>query len=120
MEKIIRHNLKWVPFLILGPCYATPEWFQVSSESVFAKCIEHSIESKIQSIWNPYLPKYVDRFIGIFAKHYQSHNLFESITLGISGNWGEAMYPVGGGFGTNFHTHSGWWCGDKYALESYR
>lgn len=30
------------------------------------------------------------------------------------------MYPVGGGFGTDFHTQSGWWCGDKYALDSYR
>ncbi|NUO10383.1 MAG: beta-galactosidase [Candidatus Brocadia sp.] len=120
VEKIIRHNLKWVPFLILGPCYATPAWFQVSDESVFARCLEHGVESKIQSIWNPYLPRYVDRFLGVFAKHYQEHGLFESISLGISGNWGEAMYPVGGGFGTNFHTHSGWWCGDKYAIESYR
>ncbi|WP_347273867.1 hypothetical protein [Candidatus Kuenenia sp.] len=120
VEKIIKHKLKWVPFLILGPSYATPAWFQVSAESVFARCLEHGVDSKIQSIWNPYLPEYVDRFLGVFAKHYQSSDLFESISLGISGNWGEAMYPVGGGFGTDFHTHSGWWCGDKYALDSYR
>lgn len=86
VEKIIKHKLKWVPFLILGPCYATLAWFQVSAESIFARCLEHGVDSKIQSIWNPYLPKYVDRFLGVFAKHYQASDLFESISLGISVN----------------------------------
>lgn len=119
VEKLKKHNLKWVPFLILGPDYATPEWFQKSNESVYAQCLEHKKESKIQSIWNPFLPKWVDRFLRIVSEHYQDKNVLESICLGISGNWGEAIYPATGGFYGNFHTHCGWWCSDKYARQNY-
>jgi len=120
VEKLNKYNLKWVPFLILGPNYATPKWFQKSNESVYAKCLEHNKESRIQSIWNPYLPKWVDRFLGLVAGHYKDCNILESIELGISGNWGEAIYPAGGSFYKDFHTHPGWWCGDKYAIQSFR
>ncbi len=119
IKKLKEHNLKWVPFLILGPNYATPEWFQKSEESVFAKCLEHHKESKIQSIWNPCLPKYVDRFLRLISEHYQDKNILESVCLGISGNWGEALYPISGGFYKGFHSHQGFWCGDIYARQSF-
>jgi len=119
VKKLKEHNLKWVPFLILGPNYATPNWFQESDECLYAKCLEHKKESKIQSIWNPFLPKWVDRFLRIISEHYQDKSILESICLGISGNWGEAIYPATGGYG-NFHTHPGWWCGDEYAVQSFR
>lgn len=120
VEKLAKHELKWVPFLILGPYYATPKWFQESEESVYAKCLEHGKESKIQSIWNPFLPKWVDRFLKLVAEHYYDCDVLECITLGISGNWGESIYPASGGFYGGFHTHPGWWCGDKYAISSFR
>jgi len=122
VKKLKRHGLKWTPFLILGPCYATPEWFQQSKESIFATCLEHGKESKIQSIWNPYLPKYVDRFLQIFAKQYSKAGIIESILLGVSGNWGEALYPATGGFNQpkDFHTHPGWWCGDRFAIIDFQ
>ena len=96
LEKLKKHNLKWVPFIILGPYYATPLWFQETDESVYAKCLEHGLETKIQSIWNPNLPKYVDRFLQILGEHYRDSNVLESITLDISGNWGESIYHVSG------------------------
>jgi len=120
VEKLKEHNIKWVPFFILGPNYATPKWFQESDECVYAKCLEHNKESKIQSIWNPFLPKQVDRFLKILSEHYQDKNILESICLGISGNWGESIYPVGGGFYKDFHSHKGWWCGDKYAVQDFK
>lgn len=120
VEKLSEQGLRWVPFLILGPYYATPRWFQESKESVFATCLEHGRESKIQSIWNPHLPKYVDRFLRLVAEHYPDHGIFESITLGISGNWGESLYPATGCFIGGFHTHPGWWCGDEHAMASFR
>jgi hypothetical protein len=116
VEKLLKHGLKWVPFLIMGPDYATPQWFQESSHSVYAKCLEHEKECRIQSIWNPNLPNYVEHFISLFADHYRDRTLFESISLGISGNWGEAIYPATGGFMGGFHVHPGWWCGDDYGL----
>lgn len=120
VDKLFQHNLKWVPFLILGPYYATPQWFHQSPFSVYARCLEHNRESKIQSIWNPHLPRYVERFLGLFSEHYDNHTLFESITLGISGNWGEAIYPASGCFVGGFHVHPGWWCGDDNARDNFR
>ena len=120
VEKLKKHNLKWVPFFILGPNYATPNWFQESNESLYARCLEHKKESKIQSIWNPSLPKWVDRFLKIISEHYRDKDVLESICLGISGNWGEAIYPATGDFSENFHTHPGWWCGDEDAVQSFR
>ncbi|MEM3503763.1 MAG: beta-galactosidase, partial [Nitrososphaeria archaeon] len=120
IEKLKRHKLKWVPFLILGPQYATPEWFWESGKSVFAKCLEHGMETRIQSIWNPYLPEYVERFLQMIAKQYRNCGILESVTLGISGNWGEALYPAWGGFYGGFHTHPGWWCGDRYAVLDFK
>jgi len=120
VEKLKKHNLKWVPFFILGPNYATPKWFHESDECVYAKCLEHDKESKIQSIWNPFLPKQVDRFLKMLSEHYQDKNILESICLGISGNWGESIYPVEGGFYKDFHSHKGWWCGDKYAVQDFK
>ena len=120
VEALLTQGLKWVPFLILGPYYATPQWFQNSSRSLYARCLEHNRESRIQSIWNPHLPEYVERFLRAFAQHYDHGDLFESITLGISGNWGEAIYPATGCFTGGFHVHPGWWCGDSFARNDFR
>ena len=47
------HDLKWVPFLILGPAYSTPDWFRESSEHYGCRCLEHGTPSKVESLWNP-------------------------------------------------------------------
>lgn len=120
VEKIQKHGLGWVPFLILSPYYATPEWFLKSEERVFFKCLEHNYECKIQSLWNPYLKKYLEGFIRAFYEHYHRIPAIKSILLGISGNWGESIYPVSGGFVKEKHMHPGWWCGDKYAIKHFR
>jgi len=69
-ERLSQYDLKWTPFFILGPYYATPRWFLDSPQSVFAQCLEHGRSSLIQSIWNPYLPARVERFLQILAEHY--------------------------------------------------
>ncbi len=122
VDRLKKHGLKWTPFLILGPQYATPEWFQKSEGSVCAKCLEHGKETMIQSIWNPSLPEQVDRFLRIFSEHYSRKKVLGSILLGISGNWGESLYPATGGFNQpkDFHTHPGWWCGDDHAREDFQ
>jgi hypothetical protein len=120
VEKLIRHRLKWVPFLIQGPAYATPDWFHTTDYSLYARCLEHDRECRIQSIWNPRLPAYVQRFLKLFADRYSGSGVFESIALGISGNWGEAIYPATGGFHGDVHVHPGWWCADTFAREAFR
>jgi hypothetical protein len=123
--KILKDNdLKWVPFIILGPAYSTPNWFRASADHVPCRCLEHEIDSKIESRWNPNLPKWIDRFLGEFAKRYGKTGVIESVLLGIQGDYGEAIYSVSGGGWTfnipgEYHNHPGYWCGDPYALASF-
>ena len=124
--KILKDNdLKWVPFLIVGPAYSTPNWFRAGKEHVPSQCLEHSTDSKIESLWNPNLPARIDRFIAAFAKRYKDTGVIESVLLGIQGDFGEAIYSVSGGGWTFdipgvYHNHPGFWCGDPYALADYK
>ena len=124
--KVLKDNdLKWVPFLILGPAYSTPNWFRESKDHFPCRCLEHGIDSKIESLWNPNLPKWIDRFLGEFAKKYRDTGVIESVLLGIQGDYGEAIYSVSGGGWTfnipgEYHNHAGYWCDDPYALADFR
>lgn len=124
--QILKDNdLKWVPFLILGPAYSTPNWFRASTDHFPCRCLEHGTDSKVESLWNPHLPKWIDRFIGEFAKRYGKSGVIESVLLGIQGDYGEAIYSVSGGGWTfnvpgEYHNHAGYWCDDPYALASFR
>lgn len=125
LDVLKRAGLKWVPFLIVGPAYSTPDWFRKSDEHHPCVCLEHNTASKIESLWNPDLPKYIDRFLGEFAKRYGNSGALESVLLGIQGDFGEAIYSVfGGGWTFNvpgeYHNHPGFWCGDPYALRSFQ
>lgn len=120
VELIARHSFKLVPFLVMGPWYATPRWFQESAESVYTICLEHGRESKVQSIWNPHLPSHVERVVSAMADHYLPQDVLESVIIGISGDFGEAQYQAFGIWPTAYHTHAGYWCGDPYARASFR
>ncbi len=119
------NGLKWVPFLILSPAYSTPDWFRAGKQHFPCRCLEHGIDSKIESLWNPHLPKWIDRFIGEFARRYRSTGVVESVLLGIQGDFGEAIYSVSGGGWTfnvpgEYHNHAGYWCDDPYARVDFR
>ncbi|HPN36638.1 MAG TPA: beta-galactosidase [bacterium] len=114
VNQIRKHNLKWLPFIIMGPYIATPKWFR-EERGVDAVCLEHNKPIRIQSIWNSDLKPGVRRFLELFKTHYDPA-VIEALELGISGNWGESIYPADGGFDMEgVHTHMGWWCGDRYA-----
>lgn len=124
--KVLQNNkLKWVPFLILGPAYSTPDWFRASREHFPAVCLEHGVQSKVESLWNPNLPPYIERFLDEFAKRYKDSGVIESVLLGIQGDFGEAIFPVSGGGWTflvpgEYHDHAGFWCNDPYALVDFQ
>ena len=120
-----KYGLKWVPFLIVSPAYSTPGWFRASEEHVPCRCLEHGIDSKIESLWNPYLKAYIRRFLEAFEERYGKTGVIESVLLGIQGDFGEAIYSVSGGGWTfnvpgEYHNHLGFWCGDGYAREDFR
>lgn len=125
VETIKRHGLKWVPFLIAGPAYSLPDWFRESRELVGAVCLEHRLPSKIQSIFDRSFDRHIDRFISAFAERYRDTGVIEAPLLGITGDFGEAIYPVTGTAWTQvtpgpYHTHPGYWCGDALAEVQFR
>ena len=120
-------GLKWVPFLILSPSYSLPKWFYGSEEHVGYRCLEHNVETSIQSLWHPATRKHVDAFVKAFAQRYGRRGVIESVLLGITGNYGEAIYPVSDGSAKSwtakphgpYHSHPGMWCGDPYARAAF-
>jgi len=119
-------GVKWVPFLIIGPGYATPEWFYNSKHSVKYVCLEHGQESSVESLWNPRLRRPISRFIKEFAEHYKPMGVIESVLLGITGNFGEAIYPATSGEDWTskthgkYHSHPGYWAGDRYGIRDFQ
>jgi hypothetical protein len=119
-------GLKWAPLLVLGPAYALPQWYRDSDRTVGYVCLEHGLESKIASLWNPQLRPWIDRFIGAFARRYRDRGVIELVRLGSTGTYGETLYPSGPTSGWTYlipgphHNHRGWWAGDRYAVASFR
>lgn len=120
-----RHGLKWVPFLIVGPAYSLPEWFYKKEGFQGYVCLEHGEESDVASLWNPVLRGHLARFIQAFCEHYRDSGVIDSILLGITGNYGEAIYIASGNDWTagvygDYHTHGGFWAGDPFAVADFR
>lgn len=125
VETLERHGLKWVPFLIAGPAYTLPDWFRESAEHRGAVCLEHGLPSRIQSVFDVEFRRHVERYLTAFAEHYRDRGVLESLLLGITGDFGEAIYPVTGTAWPQvipgpYHTHPGYWCGDPIARENFR
>lgn len=125
VEKLRAAGLKWLPFLIAGPAYSLPDWYRESRDFEGMTCVEHNIESKIQSFWDKNFYLYVERFLKAFAEHYPDHSIFEGLLFGITGDFGEAIVSVSGGNWTTFipglyHAHAGYWCGDRFARKAFK
>lgn len=122
-----RYGIKWVPFLIVGSAYSLPQWYYKNRQAGYQGyvCLEHGEESDVQSLWNPALREHIARFIRAFCEHYRDSGVIESILLGITGNYGEAIYVATGNDWTAdiygpYHTHAGYWAGDPYAVKSFQ
>lgn len=118
------HGLRWVPFLIAGPAYATPPWFKDSDESVLAVDLATGDASRDQSIWSPHLRPRVRSLLERFFSHYEQADM-QAVLLGISGVFGESIFTAGGNIWTriwdgDYPDHAGWWCGDEHAIADFR
>lgn len=114
------YGLKFVPFFIMGPRYVAPDWWLKDPKHIGLVCIEHGKECPIDSIWNPAFREEVDRVMKAFAEHYLPMNVLESFQPGISGDYGEAIFPVQGNWPGVYHGHRGFWCGDRLAVADFR
>lgn len=121
-----KFGVRWVPFLIAGSAYSLPDWYYKSPDWCGYICLEHGQQSDIDSLWNPALRGHVERFIRAFCEHYRDSGVIESILLGVTGNFGEAIYPATEGHGWtaavhgDYHSHPGFWAGDRHARASFQ
>lgn len=120
-----KYGMKWVPFLIIGSPYSLPDWYYNSKEKQGYICLEHGMESDVQSLWNPVMRNYIDRMVKAFADHYRDTGVVESVLIGVTGNYGEAIYPASGNDWTSdihgqYHTHAGYWASDPFAQADFR
>ena len=121
LKEFERYGVKWQPFLICGPWYAVPYWYKESKDSHYFRCLEHDKDSGIQSIWNEKFKKVTRRFLKLFHDHYKDKDgSIDSLLLGVSGDYGESIYPCIGNFDGLYHTHRGFWCNDTYAILDFR
>ncbi|MBQ4575534.1 MAG: SUMF1/EgtB/PvdO family nonheme iron enzyme [Clostridia bacterium] len=125
LEMIRAAGLKWLPFIIAGPAYSLPDWYRASRDFEGMTCLEHNIESKIQSYWDKNFYKYIERFLAKFAEHFSDHEAFEGLLFGITGDFGEAIVSVWHGNWPTaipglYHAHAGYWCGDRFAKANFK
>jgi hypothetical protein len=126
VETYKRFGLKWVPFLLVGPSYVMPDWYHAKTDRQPYVCLEHGQASDIESLWSPSLRVQVANFIRAFCDHYRQSGVIESILLGVTGNFGEAIYPATDGTRWTaethgpYHSHRGFWAGDPCARASFR
>ncbi|MDF2543282.1 MAG: hypothetical protein K0S47_3000 [Herbinix sp.] len=113
-------GLKFVPFLLMGPKYAAPDWWLASNLHKGLVCLEHQKENPIESIWNLEFRQEINRVMKAFADHYLPWDVLESIQPGICGDYGEAIFPVVGNWPGDYHTHRGFWCGGEDAVLSFQ
>jgi hypothetical protein len=115
-----KHGLKWVPFIVTGPWYLTPEHVRRDPDITMYKCLEHGRDSLIPSLWSPRFRELVRTYLTRFAEHYRPMGVLESVNLGITGDYGEAIYSVIGNWPGSYHSHAGFWCGDAMAVADFR
>lgn len=113
-------GLKYVPFILIGPRYAAPDWWLEDERHRGLVCLEHGKETPIESIWNDYFKTETDRVLKAFAEHYLPMDVLESVQPGICGDYGEAIMPVHGNWPGAYHTHRGMWCGGEDAVVDFR
>lgn len=118
--KLKEHGLKWVPFVIMGPWYVTPEFVRQDPQITMYRCLEHGRESKIPSLWSPRTREYLRTYLQRFAEHYGPMDVVESVNIGITGDYGEAIYSAIGNWPGAYHSHNGYWCGDPLAEADFR
>ncbi|HEY3341333.1 MAG TPA: family 14 glycosylhydrolase, partial [Anaerolineae bacterium] len=119
VELIQKAGLKYVPFILMGPKYAVPQWWLDDPKHAGLYCLEHHKYNPIESIWNPAFRVEISRVLQSFAAHYLPMNVLESIQPGICGDYGEAIMPVHGNWPGDYHTHRGYWCAGEDAQASF-
>lgn len=107
-----------------------PVWYEKSDDFTGCRCLQHNECIPCFSIWSPKIKSWFQRCIRALRDHYSSDEQLQAIYLGVHGDFGEAMYPMGMEIGAerlryergmeNAHWHFDFWCNDEYAQKDFR
>lgn len=98
-----------------------PRWYcEQAGPDAFYRCLEHGESSSILSLWAPGTLATYDRLYQALAERYGE--ILDFIYVGISGDFGEVVYPHGikHYLFSPKHNHDGFWCGDGHARVSWQ
>lgn len=115
-----KHGFKVMACIDLGQWYLTPDFVLKDPKIVKLRCLEHGRDSALPSIWCPCMRDYFVTFYKKFAEHFLPTGAIESLDIGVSGDFGEAIYSVLGVWPGEYHSHPGYWCGDPLAVADFR
>lgn len=115
-----KYGFKWVPFVIAGPWYVTPEFVRQDPAITLYRCLDHDRDGGMPSLWSPKLKVYIRDYLRRFAEHYRPMGVLESVNIGITGDYGEAIYSAIGNWPGAYHSHYGYWCGDRLAVADFQ
>jgi hypothetical protein len=122
LELLQRLGLKWVLLVAHGQAYGTPAWYKASPECLYYRCVEHREETEVLSHWSPNTRHHAEELIHRLGERYPKE-VFSSLLLGPSGNYGETQYPCFSGtdrWTGTYHSHYGLWAADEFAVQDFR
>lgn len=124
LEASMRVGLRWQYF---PHFHWANEWLKKTDKFVPSTCIGHGWKIGAMSVWSPYILDLIDNGYKAMADHYGSGtDKVKAIYLGIHGDFGETMYPMGlhpdeiKRFGVEGSGHNDWWCGDAFARKDFQ
>lgn len=103
-----------------------PDWLMQTDRFVPSIGLASGRKLRCMSLWSPYLPEWFDHCYAAMAEHYGSGaDQVAAIYLGVHGDFGEALYPLGfhpgerERFGEQGSGMADYWCGDPHARASF-
>jgi hypothetical protein len=104
-----------------------PDWLAATDRFVPSTGLSTGRKLRCMSLWSPYLPDWFDHCYGAMAEHFGGGaDRVAAIYLGIHGDFGEALYPLGfhpgerERFGEEGTGTADYWCGDEHARAHFR
>lgn len=104
-----------------------PDWLAQTDRFVPSIGLSTGRKLRCMSLWSPYLPAWFDHCYAALADHYGSgSDKIAAIYLGVFGDFGEALYPLGfhpgerERFGEQGTGCADFWCGDPHARAAFR
>jgi hypothetical protein len=119
MEKTL--HAAGLKYVVYDWIHFPPVWLRDTNKEqrTLMRCLEHGKEANYLSIFDPRTVQWYEHFYKNLHEHFGDR--IDDVYACILGPYGEGNYPLMVPDWVNMgHCHEGYWCGDGYALQSFR